>query len=211
MLIHPENLAILEHEKIDIVDIFVKKLTKMLSPIVAKAEISKMSIQPPLELIARFLEFLLCVQPDHTLFHILKSKAIFCFMIPTPFIEESEAQNGSGQSKSIKKNVQISKKFAEKNSKMTKNGLTSMEETVASKLISQREKANNMLQYQPFVQILAKLFSREQEHFNFSPQMVKALFSYLRLSKFMNFFIKKATGMITLKDEYGRKVSTVSQ
>ena len=44
MLIQIENLAILEKEKIDIVRIFVEKLTKLLSPIVDKAEIHKMSI-----------------------------------------------------------------------------------------------------------------------------------------------------------------------
>jgi hypothetical protein len=72
MLIHPENLAVLEKEKIDLVKVFITKLTKMLSPVVEKADIQKMNIQPPLELIARFLEFLLCVQPDYTLLQILK-------------------------------------------------------------------------------------------------------------------------------------------
>lgn len=67
MLIQLENLAILEREKIDIVKIFIEKLTKLLSPVVDKTDINKMSIQPPLELISRFLEFLLCVQPDYTL------------------------------------------------------------------------------------------------------------------------------------------------
>jgi hypothetical protein len=59
--------------------------------------------------------------------------------------------------------------------------------------------------------VLIKLLSREQEYFNFSPAMNKAFYTYLRLSNFMNYFIKKAAGMITVKDTLCRKTTTVSQ
>lgn len=44
MLIHPENLAVLERHKLDFIKVFIAKLTKALSPIINKVEITQMSI-----------------------------------------------------------------------------------------------------------------------------------------------------------------------
>lgn len=77
-------------------------------------------------------------------------------------------------------------------------------------MIHAEDHANYETQYQPFMQIVSKILSRNQEFFRFSDKMLNVLDSYLDKSTFYDCLMKKSVGLMTIKDQFGNKISTIT-
>lgn len=88
MLINPDNLKIIMKHFKNFIQIFIRKITDVLTPCKSSYNSNKSIKRPCINLMIHYCSFLLSIQPDITTSYMMEMNTLFTFLITTPKLSD---------------------------------------------------------------------------------------------------------------------------